>query len=244
MAPSTDDSEQAVLAEDRQAASAPNGEDSQQPLLSGDRHALFAAGNDREEENGNPQTSAFTVGYNKHRQKVQAFLSSKSQHYCVLSLVSLDLLGIFADIFLNLYVCEEGEPSPKIDEVRNGLGIMGLVFSCIFMIELILSVWAFGWRYFQSWFHVFDGTVIFAGFFVDVVLHGVLEEIASLVVLLRLWRFFKIIEEFSVGAQEQMDGLELRIEQLETENQDLKSRLNKSKGSDEEAEIGSYKRRP
>ena len=73
---------------------------------------------------------------------------------------------------------------------------------------------------------------------VDVLLHGILEEVASLVVVLRLWRFFKIIEEFTVGAQEQMDGLELRIESLELENRDLKDRLRKSKGNDEEADFG------
>lgn len=61
---------------------------------------------------------------------------------------------------------------------------------------------------------------------------------ASLVVVLRLWRFFKIIEEFTVGAQEQMDGLELRIESLELENRDLRERIRKSKGNDEESEVG------
>lgn len=70
-------------------------------------------------------------------------------------------------------------------------------------------------------------------------LHGVLEEVASLVVVLRLWRFFKIIEEFSVGAEEQMDGLELRIEQLESENLDLKRELKRQKGMlDEEEDAG------
>jgi voltage-gated hydrogen channel 1 len=93
-------------------------------------------------------------------------------------------------------------------------------------------------RYFASYFHSFDAIVIVAGFIVDVLLHGILEEVASLVIVLRLWRFFKIIEEFSVGAQEQMDGLELRIESLESENKDLKERLRKSKGNDEESEIG------
>jgi hypothetical protein len=91
-------------------------------------------------------------------------------------------------------------------------------------------------------FHTFDALVILAGFVVDVLLHGVLEEVASLVVILRLWRFFKIIEEFSVGAEEQMDGLQLRIEQLETENQDLKAQLKKSKavteGEDDDVEQG------
>jgi hypothetical protein len=94
-------------------------------------------------------------------------------------------------------------------------------------------------RYFNSKFHVFDGIVILAGFITDVLLHGVLEEIASLVIILRLWRFFKIIEEFSVGAEEQMVGLELRIEQLESENTDLKMELKKQKGTlDEEETVG------
>lgn len=78
-----------------------------------------------------------------------------------------------------------------------------------------------------------------AGFITDVLLHGVLEEVASLVVILRLWRFFKIIEEFSVGAEEQMDGLTLRIEQLETENEDLRRELKKQKETlDDEEEVG------
>jgi hypothetical protein len=72
-----------------------------------------------------------------------------------------------------------------------------------------------------------------------VLLHGILEEVASLVVVLRLWRFFKIIEEFSVGAEEQMDGLELRIEQLESQNLELKREVKRQKGTlDEEEDPG------
>jgi hypothetical protein len=57
-----------------------------------------------------------------------------------------------------------------------------------------------------------------AGFVVDVLLHGILEEAASLVVILRLWRVFKIMEELSVGASEQTESLEHRIRELEDEN--------------------------
>ncbi|RAL64391.1 hypothetical protein DID88_001867 [Monilinia fructigena] len=106
------------------------------------------------------------------------------------------------------------------------------------MVELAASVWAFGWSYFRSKFHCFDATVILAGFVVDVLLHGILEEVASLVIVLRLWRFFKIIEEFSVGAQEQMDGLEERIEQLEMENRELKKELRMRKDGNEDLENG------
>lgn len=80
-------------------------------------------------------------------------------------------------------------------------------------------------RFFKSWFHCFDATVILAGFIIDVCLKNVLEEAGSIVIALRLWRVFKIIEELSAGAEEQMDALEERVESLEKENQRLTRQL-------------------
>lgn len=65
---------------------------------------------------------------------------------------------------------------------------------------------------------------------VDVCLKGVLEEVGSIVIVLRLWRVFKIIEEFSVEAEEQMDALSERIEHLEMENKELLKELGVLKG--------------
>ena len=62
-----------------------------------------------------------------------------------------------------------------------------------------------------------------------------LEEIGSIVVVLRLWRVFKIIEEFSAGAEEQMDTLTERIESLQMENKELKKELDSLKGIDGDA---------
>ena len=81
-----------------------------------------------------------------------------------------------------------------------------------------------GSSYFRSWFHLFDATIIIVGFVVDVLLHGVLEEVASLVIVLRLWRVFKIIEELSVGAEEQMEQLQKRLESLEDEKRSLEDK--------------------
>lgn len=90
----------------------------------------------------------FIHAYRTCRQSIKTFLSSPAQHYTVLTLVSLDLAGIFADIIINLYQCDEGDfAGPWWQDVRVGLGIAGLVFSCLFMVELIMSVWAFGWRF-------------------------------------------------------------------------------------------------
>ena len=82
-------------------------------------------------------------------------------------------------------------------------------------------------RFLHSWFHIFDALVIVASFLIDVLTRGVVEEVASLVIILRLWRFVKIIEELSVGASEQMEDLEMKVEQLQEENASLKDKLRK-----------------
>ena len=85
-------------------------------------------------------------------------------------------------------------------------------------------------RYFKSKFHCFDAAVIIAGFVVDVCLKGLLEEVGSIVVVLRLWRVFKIIEEFSAGAEEEMDAMTEKIEQLQQQNEELKKEMTALKG--------------
>lgn len=165
----------------------------------------------------------------KARHNVRRFLTSKTGHYAVLLLVSLDVSSIFADFILSLYVCEHtcksspypGEPGQTLDSIdtaQSVLGIVSLVFSVLFLLELLGSIWAFGPRtFFRSKFHCFDAAVIVAGFVVDVCLKGVLEEIGSIVVVLRLWRVVKIIDELSAGAEEQMEGMAERLEKAERE---------------------------
>lgn len=75
--------------------------------------------------------------------------------------------------------------------------------------------------------------IIIASFLIDTLTRGVVEEVASLVVILRLWRFVKIIEEMSVGASEQMEDVEMRAEQLEKENAELKRELRMFKSTNQ-----------
>ena len=58
---------------------------------------------------------------------------------------------------------------------------------------------------------------------IDVLLRGPLEEAGSLVVVLRLWRVFKIIEEFSTGANDEMEKLYDHIDELKMDNDALKA---------------------
>ncbi|KAJ9623166.1 hypothetical protein H2203_006102 [Taxawa tesnikishii (nom. ined.)] len=155
------------------------------------------------------------------RRQTRRYLSSKTGHYSVLLLVSLDVACIFADFIIQIFRLE-GRIADRDGEVAlEALGIVSLVFSCLFVAELVASVWAFGFGYFRSKFHCFDALVITASFVIDVLLRGVLEEVATLVIVLRLWRVFKIIEELSVGAEEQMEGLQERLELVTKEKEAL-----------------------
>jgi len=64
-----------------------------------------------------------------------------------------------------------------------------------------------------------------------VCLKGVLEEAGSIVVVLRLWRVFKIVEEFSAGASDQIDIIPEKMETLENENEQLNKELMTLRGN-------------
>lgn len=70
-----------------------------------------------------------------------------------------------------------------------------------------------------------DSIIIVASFIVDVLSHGIVEEIASLVIIFRLFRFVKVVEEMSMGAVERMEGLEEQLAALKRENEEVKKQL-------------------
>lgn len=79
--------------------------------------------------------------------------------------------------------------------------------------------------YFHSKFHCFDASTIIASFLVDVLTHGPVEEAGSLIIILRLFRVFKIVEESSTVATETVEGYEEKIRNLKSENQELRQRI-------------------
>jgi hypothetical protein len=72
---------------------------------------------------------------------------------------------------------------------------------------------------------MFDSAVILISFLVDVSSQGLAESIGSLVVVLRLWRLAKISEEVVMGAAERMEILEQQLDDLESENKQLRTRF-------------------
>lgn len=103
------------------------------PLLREHRNALKIYGSD---------DSAVSIA----RRQTRRFLTSKTGHYAVLLLVSLDVSSIFADFVVQLLTCDGKIPEKDAEKGENVLGIIGSVFSCLFMAELLASIWAFGFQ--------------------------------------------------------------------------------------------------
>lgn len=157
-------------------------------------------------------------------------------------LVTLDVAGIFADFLISLHICEHRHENVHVwRQLTEGLDILSLLFSCLFMVELICCIYTFGVRYdrvildsvksanvysyFKSKFHCFDATTIIVSFLVDVLTRGPVEEAGSLIIILRLFRVFKIVEESGTVATEEIEGYEENIRRLEEENGDLRQRI-------------------
>ena len=77
----------------------------------------------------------------------QEMLSSHRKHYVIIGLVVVDILGIFADIFISLITCDMGtRDEPWVAPTQKALGYLGLSIASVFLVELALCIWAFGFR--------------------------------------------------------------------------------------------------
>lgn len=124
-------------------------------MTNNENQPLLQDGDLEERQSGSRQSYhgiVVAVSYdNSTRKQTRRFLSSIYGHYAVLLLVSMDVGCIFADFLISLYICDHS--CGKGDSVGDGLpraqdalGIVSLVFSCLFMVELLASIWAFGFK--------------------------------------------------------------------------------------------------
>ena len=85
--------------------------------------------------------------YVRLKERCRALLQSKQKHYLILALVALDVSCLLADIFITLIDCDSRiENDAWVPAVHEGLEDAGLIFSCLFLAELITSLWAFGFE--------------------------------------------------------------------------------------------------
>jgi voltage-gated hydrogen channel 1 len=85
--------------------------------------------------------------FDQARDATRHALASRAKHWIVFTPIVFVVLGILSDIFIALITCELGvEDEDWVFITRDALGHFALATSCLFMVELAISVFAEGYR--------------------------------------------------------------------------------------------------
>jgi hypothetical protein len=89
------------------------------------------------------------------------------------------------------------EHSVHLDRVELFLFYFSLLSLTLFVLEVFLSFYAFGWKYYKSPLYLLDGGVVLASFIMEIYFHygdiGRAGRAVSAIVVLRLWKIIRAI---------------------------------------------------
>ncbi|KAJ7470663.1 hypothetical protein FB451DRAFT_1254445 [Mycena latifolia] len=174
------------------------------------------------------------------RERTAQFLESPFLHKFVILLITIDASCVLADLayaFLHENCTPPAGPGAPL--WLSVLSHISLGITAFFLVEIPLTLWALGWRFYNplgnvphAALHLFDAFIIVTTFVLEVVLKGREQELAGLLIILRLWRLVKLVGGVSVGVGEfgeedaiRAAGAEAQVDALKEENADLRARL-------------------
>src|SRR6266498_2019842 len=148
---------------------------------------------------------------------------SHRAHWIIIGLIVADFIAVMS-VILASFLWPEFEE--KEHELFETLELIAFTINTIFVIEVILKLFIFGFGYYikeAHWhLHLFDAVIIYTTFFLEIFLSGKQREVAGLLILFRLWRLIKVLSIIAVGLIEYDDG---KIDQLKAEQKQLKEEL-------------------
>ncbi|TRM61886.1 hypothetical protein BD626DRAFT_405162 [Schizophyllum amplum] len=175
------------------------------------------------------------------REKTGYVLESKALHLTVIFLIVLDAGCSLADLSYTLLTPGCTPPETGAPLWLDFLSHVSFAITTLFLVEIPLSLWAFGWNYYNPFgrythavFHFFDALIITVTFVLEAILRGKELELASLLIFLRLWRLVKLVGGVAVGAgeidepdQKELDEAKEELRALKEENISLRQQLSR-----------------
>lgn len=114
--------------------------------------------------------------------------------------------------------CEPPE-GPNAPIWLNVLAHVSLAITTLFLVEIPVTLWASGPEYYNPFgrvthatLHLFDALVIVITFVLEVILRGKEQELASLLIILRLWRLVKLVGGTSNNAHMEFLDIDLLLQ--------------------------------
>ncbi|GAA5960123.1 hypothetical protein JCM21900_002410 [Sporobolomyces salmonicolor] len=147
--------------------------------------------------------------YSGFRRQLAYALDTPAFHWTIIGLSLLDFIFVMCAIgyeYLKDQRCLCDDSCEEDVPVMEILDLLSIFITGLFVLEIPLDLIAFGISHYTTathWpLHCFDAVVVVVAFVVEVGVKGPLEEIASLLIILRLWRLIKLVSTLEVGMTE------------------------------------------
>jgi len=164
----------------------------EQPLLSHDN---------------DPESHGNKVAPRSWRAATAHFLEHPLLHKVVIALIAVDAACVLTDLAYTFLTPDC--PAPESPEWLEVLSHISLVITTFFLIEIPLTLWALGIQHMNPFgpvqhasLHLFDAIIILTTFALEALLGGKEQELAGLLIILRLWRLVKLVGGVAVGVGE------------------------------------------
>ncbi|KAG2158362.1 uncharacterized protein EDB93DRAFT_1121065 [Suillus bovinus] len=179
------------------------------------------------------------------RENISSILESRRFHTFVITLIVIDATCVLADLGYTV-LSDKCAPLDEGPEWLEVLATISLAITTLFLIEIPVTLWAFGVRFYTPFsgvphaaLHLFDVAIIVTTFVLEFVLKGRQRELAGLLIILRLWRLVKLVGGIAVGAAEieeetaqeleetkrQLEGTTNALAKAREENRKLRGRV-------------------
>ncbi|KAF9964279.1 hypothetical protein BGZ70_006681 [Mortierella alpina] len=169
--------------------------------------------------------------FSKARHWFGAKIECRRAHVIILVLTLVDIILVVLQIGASLLHLDETKEEIWIIAL---LGHLSLAIISIFMLEVLLKVFAFGPRYFwrgipHGILHLVDAAIIITSFVLELILKGAEQELTNLLIIFRLWRVIKLTGTVAIEVSEhdQLRAaiLQDRVHSLEEELEESRARI-------------------
>ena len=159
------------------------------------------------------------------KEKLRHILHSKALHLIIILLVLFDSVLVIFELLFDLEAFGEENKDHIVREIFHGFSI-GIL--SMFMIELILKLWADHQHFIRHKIEVLDAVVVVISWILDIALvffDSTSVLALELILLLRLWRVFRIVNGLIVAVKTKADE---RVHLFKMENKKLQTKLNEA----------------
>ncbi|KAL3857162.1 hypothetical protein ACJMK2_011878 [Sinanodonta woodiana] len=159
------------------------------------------------------------------REKLKSIIHSHKFQIIIICFVFLDCLLVIAALLFDLEILHASEHS----EVPHILHYASIGILSLFIIELIVKLYAVRLEFFHHKIEIFDAVIIIVSFTLDVIFrdHTGIESGTGLLIVLRLWRVIRIINGIVVSVKKEAD---VKVHKERKQRETCEEKLTKYRG--------------